>query len=35
MVQWLELCSSTAGDEGLFPDQETKIPKVMWLKQTN
>ena len=27
-VQWLTLCTSTAGDSGLIPGQGTKIPHV-------
>ena len=26
MVQWLRLCTSTAGGEGSIPSQGTKIP---------
>ena len=28
VVQWLRLCTSTAGGEGLIPGQGTKIPHV-------
>ena len=29
MVQWLGLCTSTAGGMGLIPGQGTKIPQAM------
>jgi len=29
-VQWLRLCTSTAGDMGLIPDQGAKITHAMW-----
>ena len=28
-VQWLRLCTSTAGDAGLIPGQGTKIPQAV------
>ena len=34
MVQWLGLCTSTAGGVGLIPDWGTKIPQAMCLGQT-
>ena len=32
-VQWLRLCTSIAGDSGLIPGQETKIPHAVWCGQ--
>ena len=30
VVQWLKLCTSSAGGEVLIPGQGTKIPHAMW-----
>ena len=35
MVQWLGLCTSTAGDLGLTPVRGTKIPQAMLRGQNN
>ena len=32
-VQWLKVCTSTAGDRGSIPDQGTKIPHAVWHAQ--
>ena len=31
-VQWLQLCTSTAGGAGLIPGWGTKIPHAVWQK---
>ena len=33
MAQWFRLCASNAGDAGLIPGWETKIPHVAWCSQ--
>ena len=33
VVQWLRLCTSSAGYAGLIPGQGTKIPHVVWQKK--
>ena len=33
VVQWLSLCTSTAGGVGLIPGQGTKIPHAAWPRQ--
>ena len=33
-VQWLELCTSTAGGTGLIPGRGTKILQAAWPKKT-
>ena len=35
VVQWLRLCASNAGDEGLMPGQGTKIPHAIRSKNRN
>ena len=33
MVQWLRVCTSTAGVAGSIPGQETKIPHATWCRK--
>ena len=33
MVQWLRLCTSSAGDAGSNPGRGTKIPHAVWHSQ--
>ena len=35
VVQWLELCTSTAGGTGLIPGWGTKIPHSTWCSKKN